>query len=675
MTDESAQGNSDILGTRLTPSAPPAFEYPRPRRNHWPIGAILAFGIVLGVLIVTAYGISTDEYIEADLGADALRAYSGSQEYFRDISLENHGPVYFMLSSAGSEAFIRVFPRWTLPDGRHFTNYLTFLAGVFCFYLISLRLVRQASALMGTILFASQPLLFGSAFINQKDIPFMTFFLAVMALGLAAGGDRQPVDGHDSAHPPESFVDAIGEYRNRLRTGWQALEEPKRRMLGACLLLGLLLMADLFFVGVIHRLGESIVVAAYDGHAPWPIQSLYARIATDAYKTPLPLYLDRYHSFFASVRFALAGLFILAGVVAYRLVFGSHDNISAGRWFKDRYPALVGGAVLLGLAICVRQIGLFAGVLVSLYLFYQRGRKALLPLLLYWAVAASVTYATWPYLWSDPIRGMTNSLFAIQDVGHHDVLFQGQRLDSFILPPSYLPTLLVLELTEPALVLACLGLGAILWRSLMRRTRGIVTGLVALWAGVPISWQIIGRVPVFNNIRLFLFIIPPLLLVACVGLDALLNHARRPWMRGLLLVLAIAPGVWGIIRLYPYEYTYFNSLAGGVSGAYGYYNLDYWCTSLKEATEIVNQISAEGGTVQVFGSLQNAAPYARADLKLVDRFALSAEANTVALCMHRSDRWRDTSGFRLVYQVRRGNAVFAEVWQREAALPSSTSGP
>jgi hypothetical protein len=658
---------SGSLGQRPAPVASPAPEQPRPGRYRLAIVSVITFGLVLGALIVRSYGISTDEYIEADLGADALKAYSGSPDYFHDISLENHGPVYFMFSSIASEVFVRIIPQWTAADGRHFTNYLMFLAGVLCFYWICLRLMHRPSAVWATALFATQPLLFGSSFINQKDIPFMTLFLAVVALGFSAGEGSKQVAEPDRAHTPQDLKQVIGEYLVRWRTRWQTLERGRQRIILATLLLGLLLLADLFFVGVLHQMGESILVAAYDGRAPSPIQALYARIATDAYKTPLALYVERYNSLFAAVRFVVTGLYAALLVVAYRVVYVAHDQSSEVPWPGERYLPLAVGGALLGAAICVRQIGLFAGGLVSLYLFVRAGRKSIIPLLLYWSMAALVMYATWPYLWSDPVKGIANSLLAIQDVGHHDVLFQGLQLDSFIVPPTYVPVLLVLELTEPAVVLTFLGALVLLWRSVMRRTDGLVASVVALWAAVPVGWQIIGRVPVFNNLRLFLFVIPALMLIAGVGLEALFGRMTRPWLRGLLLSLAIAPGVWGVLWLHPYEYTYFNTGAGGVSGAYGNYDLDYWCTSLKEATEVINQIAPSGDTVQVFGSLQNAAPYARADLKLIDRFASTAEANTIALCTHKGDRWRDTVGFSKVYEVRRGDAVFAEVWRRQAA--------
>jgi hypothetical protein len=40
-----------------------------------------------------------------------------------------------------------------------------------------------------------------------------------------------------------------------------------------------------------------------------------------------------------------------------------------------------------------------------------------------------------------------------------------------------------------------------------------------------------------------------------------------------------------MVRLHPYEYTYFNRLAGGVAGARDRYMLDYWGLSFKQASQ------------------------------------------------------------------------------------------
>jgi hypothetical protein len=40
-----------------------------------------------------------------------------------------------------------------------------------------------------------------------------------------------------------------------------------------------------------------------------------------------------------------------------------------------------------------------------------------------------------------------------------------------------------------------------------------------------------------------------------------------------------------MVRLHPYQYTYFNRIAGGVPGAQGRYMLDYWGLSFKQASQ------------------------------------------------------------------------------------------
>ena len=40
-----------------------------------------------------------------------------------------------------------------------------------------------------------------------------------------------------------------------------------------------------------------------------------------------------------------------------------------------------------------------------------------------------------------------------------------------------------------------------------------------------------------------------------------------------------------MVRLHPYQYAYFNRIAGGVRGADGRYMLDYWGLSFKQAAQ------------------------------------------------------------------------------------------
>lgn len=631
--------------------------------GHWLPIILLGLGLLAGILLVRDFGMSTDEYGNATVGKLALNAYAGSQDYFKLGSLKDHGPVYFMLFTATSEAITEVLPGWLLPDGRHLTNYLTFLAGVAAFYLICRRVMRRGAAILATALLATQPVIFGSAFINQKDIPFMALFLGVIALGILAGNAQVAQTDREAATSSDRFKSALSELARQLATEWHNLGRRKQRILVTVSVLAFLLMLDLFVFGSLNRLAESIVVSAYNGQAPPPIQSLYARLATDAYKTSLSKYLLRYDSAFEDFRLGLLAIFTLAGVAILTRVFPSLRELLRGSQWKVRYPTLIAGAVLLGCAVSVRQIGLFAGGLVSMYLLYRGRIRAVLPICLYWAIAAGVTYATWPYLWPDPIGNLILSFKVIPEFGEHNVLFRGENITSATLPWNYLLTLVALDLTEPALVLAAVGV--IAWRFVRRTTNHFILGMVALWLIVPVCWQITQRVPLYNNLRHFLFVLPPLFVFAGIGYEWISGLAGRAWLRGLLVVLVLGPGVAGIAWLHPYEYSYFNAYAGGVNGAAGNYDLDYWCTSLKEGAEAANTLASHDDTLQVFGPVQSVAPYAREDLILADRHYPRGEADLVLVCSHRFGRGWWANSYHLVYQVRRGSAVFAEVWQRE----------
>jgi hypothetical protein len=53
----------------------------------------------------------------------------------------------------------------------------------------------------------------------------------------------------------------------------------------------------------------------------------------------------------------------------------------------------------------------------------------------------------------------------------------------------------------------------------------------------------------------------------------------------LLLAAAVLDPVIAMVRLHPYEYTYFNLMAGGERGARKDYMIDYWGLSFKQASE------------------------------------------------------------------------------------------
>jgi hypothetical protein len=376
------------------------------------------------------------------------------------------------------------------------------------------------------------------------------------------------------------------------------------------------------------------------------------------------LYLAKYDLYYTYLLVTLTPLLVLGILILLSAALPSIGEIWGYSWKEATRPKLLASAVLLGLTISIRQIGAFAGGLVSLVMLYRGRGRALFPLVVYWVMAAVVSIVTWPYLWHDPYSRLIGSLFLATEFPGHSTLFQGRDFGSGHLPWNYFPTLTGLQLTETALVLLMLGLGIVFWRFTKKGSTRFLLVVLGLWVGIPLAGQMFFRMPVYG-IRHLLFVFPPLFILVGVGFEAVSDRLRKIWAQIVLCGVILFPGIWAAIELHPYEYIYFNTLAGGVSGAYGDFEMDRWCISYREAIEYVNSIAEPNSVVVVPQQTNQVVPFARPGLRLMDLNQGMATANFVLSCIWRDAGDWSTKGFKKVYEVRRGEAILTEVWQRQ----------
>jgi hypothetical protein len=93
------------------------------------------------------------------------------------------------------------------------------------------------------------------------------------------------------------------------------------------------------------------------------------------------------------------------------------------------------------------------------------------------------------------------------------------------------------------------------------RTQWGLLLLAAGWFAVPLAALVVGDAVLYDNFRQILFILPPVFLLAGIALDRI----RSPQLAIVLSGLCVLPGVLGIVRLFPYEYAYYNSFVGGTA--------------------------------------------------------------------------------------------------------------
>jgi len=203
--------------------------------------------------------------------------------------------------------------------------------------------------------------------------------------------------------------------------------------------------------------------------------------------------------------------------------------------------------------------------------------------------------------------------------------------------------LIGVQLTEPVIlfflagvILAVLNFAKVKFRSPFL--------LVLFWFFLPVTAMLITQSSLYDNFRQLFFVLPPLFIMGGLVLDGLFNYFNRNWLNGVLIAVLALPGIYACLQLHPYEYIYYNSLVGGVKGAFRHYELDYWATSYKEAAKYLNEVAQVDASIGVVGTDLIFKPYARPDLHVhyfngvdggegFDYVVISSRANNdLAIC-------------------------------------------
>jgi hypothetical protein len=228
--------------------------------------------------------------------------------------------------------------------------------------------------------------------------------------------------------------------------------------------------------------------------------------------------------------------------------------------------------------------------------------------------SAILAYATMALIWPWSVIDPLNPVAAIEIFAHFfekpwQELFDGVLIEPPDMPRSYVPTLLGLKLPEIFLLLGSAGvLGtfvASLRFSVSPRLRAIYLA-VALAAVLPIATTVIARPAMYNGIRHFVFVLPPLAVAGGLAGAWIANwmieraaHRHRAALAALVAIFAagVALPAIGMAKLHPYEYVSFNHIAGGVRGAEPRFMLDYWGLAFKQAgQELRANLAARGET-------------------------------------------------------------------------------
>ncbi len=464
-------------------------------KKHWPLVILILANLFIGLLTLPGYGESTDElsqrsYAERTIQAVKTLVTTGKLSPFfveEEPKQGSHGPAFIVAVVLLRDLFL---PGSTPTENLqffHFLYFIMFQVGLVSLYFLALRWVSKTAAFGTALLCSTQPVLYGHAFMNPKDVVFMSLLTACAATAF------------------------------------------------------------------------------------WMI--------------------DR-----GDAGFHTAGRRLPDGLKAFLRQFLQGDVWLAG--------------ILLGFTSAIRVAAPLIGAILLVYILLSRKWHALPRFFAYGLIAFCFMILFWPYLWPDPLGRLVESILnSAQYPDIHSTLFKGILVDSNNVPRSYLPVLLVVQLTETTLLLLVAGLFPFL-----KKHPWDLVALVTIWFLLPAAAVVFKQVGLYNNLRQVFFIFPPLFLIAALGLHWLLSLSRRPIIHFLIIFLAVLPGLYANIRLYPYQYVYYNQLVGGVRGAYRVYELDYWDLAFKEAQSFLNQTADPSANIFAGNAKPSAQTFARSDL-------------------------------------------------------------
>lgn len=268
-----------------------------------------------------------------------------------------------------------------------------------------------------------------------------------------------------------------------------------------------------------------------------------------------------------------------------------------------RLRHIIGLILGIALALGTRSGGLilypmlfmYAGLYYMLYCgkrdFYKLGKYAdtlgkIVQILVIVIICSYVlSILLWPFALQKPLSGVIYSLskFTNYNVGLRTI-FDGEQMMSNMLPWKYAPKYLCIGMP----IVIVIGFFAYFVSLLIRKKEFSLISFFLLFAAIfPVFWVIYQHSNLYGGIRHLLFVMPPMVVIAGRFWSELIHWGQR---YNKLIILLLFLGLFALpvihmIRNHPNEYVYFNEFKGGLRGAYGDYETDYYFNSVKESTD------------------------------------------------------------------------------------------
>ncbi len=269
-------------------------------------------------------------------------------------------------------------------------------------------------------------------------------------------------------------------------------------------------------------------------------------------------------------------------------------------WVDSKFLQSVLLGVFFGLTISYRIIGFTLFPIYVAFRIYEEciadktvtkencGKwlgKEMVHFLIIFLVSQFLLCLLWPFIGQDYFHHIWMVFSASGNLGwDNKILFMGrwyQPSNHFLW--YYLPVWILIA--TPIFILGFSFFSLLRFKALLQHKAYF---LVAFALVFNLAFYFLMKPEIFNGLRHYLFVVPMVSFLSCFGLVDFFQTTRwKPalFIIGILLAANVMSVTTDMIRLFPYDYVYFNEFVGGVKGADGKFETDYWGASLREASE------------------------------------------------------------------------------------------
>jgi branched-subunit amino acid ABC-type transport system permease component len=208
--------------------------------------------------------------------------------------------------------------------------------------------------------------------------------------------------------------------------------------------------------------------------------------------------------------------------------------------------------------------------------------------------------------------------------------------------------------------------------------------MLTLAATLPLAIAMVKRPALYNGIRHFVFVIPPMAVLGGVAFGWAMERLRanhRTWQPVVLATFCfgLALSLAEMIRLHPYQYTFFNHIAGTVRGADDLFMLDYWGLALKQASDGLREQLDERQEEPPHGRKWKVAvcgPQRPAQVALGPDFTIGWDSHAADFAMTLGEFYCKGLTAPVMVEIKRDDVVFARVYDiRGRSISSLLSIP